>query len=68
MNPPNATITNGRYGLPRRARGVLVLADPPEAGWRVRTPSDEQSPVQCDPLPAGDRKCDRKPACDGAPA
>jgi hypothetical protein len=35
MNSPDATFTNGRYELPAHARGVLVLADPPEAGWRI---------------------------------
>jgi hypothetical protein len=39
---PDATLTNGRYELPPSARGVLVLADPPEAGWRMQTPDDEQ--------------------------
>jgi hypothetical protein len=38
----DATLTNGRYELPPHARGVLVLADPPEAGWRMQVPSDEQ--------------------------
>ena len=42
MNAPDATLTNGRYELPRSARGVLVLADPPEAGWRMQTSSAEQ--------------------------
>ena len=36
MNAPDATFTNGRYVLPPHAHGVLVLADPPEAGWRIR--------------------------------
>ena len=35
MNTTDATLTNGRYELPAHARGVLVLADPPEAGWRL---------------------------------
>jgi hypothetical protein len=38
----DATLANGRYELPPHARGVLVLADPPEAGWRMQTPCDEQ--------------------------
>jgi hypothetical protein len=41
MNVSDATLTNGRYELPAHARGVLVLADPPEAGWRMRTPSGD---------------------------
>ena len=43
MNAPDATYTNGLYELPGHARGVLVLADPPEAGWRIQTLPDEQS-------------------------
>jgi hypothetical protein len=42
---PDVTLTNGRYELPPSARGVLVLADPPEAGWRMQTPSDGQGTV-----------------------
>jgi hypothetical protein len=38
----DATLTNGRYELPPHARGVLVLADPPEAGWRMQMPCEEQ--------------------------
>jgi hypothetical protein len=56
MNAPDATFTNGRYELPPHARGVLVLADPPEAGWRRRTPSDEQAAAECDPLAAPGRQ------------
>ena len=41
MNTTDATLTNGRYELPAHARGVLVLADPPEAGWRLELPPDE---------------------------
>jgi hypothetical protein len=41
----DAALTNGRYELPSHARGVLVLANPPEAGWRMQTPSDEQDAV-----------------------
>jgi hypothetical protein len=33
----DATLTNGHYEHPPHARGVLVLADPPEAGWRIET-------------------------------
>ncbi len=47
MNPPNSTYTNGGWELSRSARGVLVLADPPEAGWRIQT-SDEQMAYECD--------------------
>ena len=38
----DSTLTNGRYELPQHARGVLVLADPPEAGWRMQAPCDGQ--------------------------
>ena len=41
MNTTDATLTNGRYELPAHARGVLVLADPPEADWRIESPTDE---------------------------
>jgi hypothetical protein len=49
----DASLTNGRYELPRSARGVLVLADPPEAGWRIRTTPEckaadrEETPASC---------------------
>ena len=42
MNTPDATFTNGRFELPASARGFVVLADPPEAGWQMRTASNEQ--------------------------
>jgi hypothetical protein len=42
MNTTDATLTNGRYELPAHARGVLVLADPPEEGWRLELPPDEE--------------------------
>jgi hypothetical protein len=45
MNAPDATFTNGRYELPPHARGVLVLADPPEAGWRIRSHSSIPAPT-----------------------
>jgi hypothetical protein len=41
----DATLTNGRYQLPRHARGVLILADPPEAGWRMQRPCEEKDAV-----------------------
>ena len=41
MNVTDATLKNGRYELPRHARGVLVLAEPPEAGWRVESDSNQ---------------------------
>jgi hypothetical protein len=37
----DATLTNGRFELPAHARGVLILADPPEAGWRIQSPSNK---------------------------
>ena len=49
---PDATFTNGRYELPRAARGVLVLADPPEAGWQLSPPVDEPAAADCKPLSA----------------
>lgn len=50
MNTTDATLTNGRYELPAHARGVLVLADPPEAGWRLELPPDEGSHPKLDRL------------------
>jgi hypothetical protein len=41
----DAALTNGCYELPPHARGVLVLADPPEAGWRMQMPGNEQDAV-----------------------
>jgi hypothetical protein len=46
---PDATLTNGRYELPRSARGVLVLADPPEAGWRLQPATNEPATAGCKP-------------------
>ena len=55
MNTTDATLTNGRYELPDHARGVLVLADPPEAGWRLELPPDEEvEPADADVV-EGDR-------------
>ena len=42
MKGPDVTLTNGRYEFRSSARGsILYLADPPEAGWRKRAPSDD---------------------------
>ena len=49
---PDATFTNERYELPPSARGVLVLADPPEARWRLQRHPREPSTA------------DRKPPSD----
>jgi hypothetical protein len=68
MNAPDATFTNGRYELPRHARGVLTLADPPEAGWRIRTPSGGRSAAECDPLGAPGGEYDRQQTCESASA
>jgi hypothetical protein len=43
---PDATFTNGRYELPRSAHGVLVLADPPEAGWRLESHANEPAAAE----------------------
>jgi hypothetical protein len=59
MNPPDATFTNGRYELPRSARGVLVLADPPEAGWRLRPTANEPAAAVCKPHAAESAPIDR---------
>jgi hypothetical protein len=44
-----ATFTNGRYELPGSAQGVLVLGDPPEAGWRLDTPANVPVAAECKP-------------------
>lgn len=49
MDAPDATFTNGRYELPPSARGVLVLADPPEAGWRLQPLANEPATADCKP-------------------
>jgi hypothetical protein len=45
-NAVDATLTNGRNELPASARDVLVLADPPEAGWRMRTRSNGEAAIE----------------------
>jgi hypothetical protein len=57
---PDATFTNGRYELPRSPRGVLVLADPPEAGWRLQPPADEPTPAESKPHTAVSALIDRQ--------
>ena len=52
IDAPDAIFTNGRYELPRSARGVLVLAEPPEAGWRLEPPTNEPATADCKPLSA----------------
>lgn len=52
MNVPDATLTNGRYELPRFAYGALVLADPPEAGWRMQRTSSEAATADTESLAA----------------
>jgi hypothetical protein len=54
MTAPNATLTNGRYELPPHARGVLALADPPEAGWRLQPSANE--PASADHKPFAVRR------------
>jgi hypothetical protein len=68
MNAPDATFINGRYELPPHARGVLVLADPPEAGWRMRASSGERSAAECDPPGALGSKRLRQQTCESAGA
>jgi hypothetical protein len=60
---PDATFTNGRYELPPHARGVLVLADPPEAGWRMRTHSDSRA-ADAELLASRGRELKRRLTCD----
>lgn len=56
----DAKLTNGIYELPRSARGVLVLADPPEAGWRVRPATNEPIATECKPRTAPSALIDRQ--------
>jgi hypothetical protein len=58
MRTPDATFTNGRYELPGHARGVLVLADSPEAGWRMQGPSNERPRATCGSVAATGREDD----------
>jgi len=60
VNAPDATFKNGRYELRRHARGVLVLADPPEAGWRIKPPSEESAAAREEAEAGGDRERDRR--------
>jgi hypothetical protein len=62
----NAMPTNGCYEPPASARGVLVLADPPEAGWRLLTPSPERLTADADPLAARGCGRDRQRAGDSS--
>ena len=60
IDAPDAIFTNGRYEVPRSARGVLVLADPPEAGWRLQPPANEPAAAECKPHTAASALIDRK--------
>ena len=64
MTALDARLTNGRFELPASARGVLVLADPPEAGWQMRTRSNEQATVDAQLLATPDYQPDCEQACD----
>ena len=63
MNVPDATLKNGRYELPRHARGVLVLADPPEAGWQVESDPNQSRDSSGQP-PDDDCGAFRQEACE----
>jgi hypothetical protein len=54
------TLTNGRYELPPHARGLLVLAEPPEAGWRLQPSANE--PASADRKPFSAREASGGPA------
>jgi hypothetical protein len=64
IDAQDSTLTNGRYELPRSARGVLVLADPPEAGWRMRATSSEHGAGDAELLTVAGRGCDGPEAGD----
>ena len=59
MKGPQVTLTNGRYEFPVPTGGMLVVADPPEAGWVLETPRAQENGS---PLVLPER--DRRPACD----
>ncbi len=59
MKGPQVTNTNGRYEFRVPTGGMLVLADPPEAGWQLENPVAQEVGH---PLALPDR--DRRPACD----
>jgi hypothetical protein len=63
----DATLTNGRYELPRHARGVLVLADPPEAGWRIEQANQEGDPCGQPPTIAAVGPASSRPASGPRP-
>jgi hypothetical protein len=55
----DATFTNGRYVLPRSTRGVLVLADPPETGWRLEgSPAEDRTAEPKRPASPDEEKLD----------
>jgi hypothetical protein len=56
---PQIESTNRRYEYRAPAGGVLVLADPPEAGWVLENPMAQEIER---PLVLPIR--DRRPACD----
>jgi hypothetical protein len=62
MSAPDATLTNGPYELPASLRGVLVLADPPEAGWRMQTRSNQEATADAELLAAPIHVCDSEQA------
>jgi hypothetical protein len=62
-NTPDTTLMNGRFELPVSARGLLVLADPPEAGWRMRTRSNQEATADAKLLAAPDYQCGGERAC-----
>ena len=64
MNAPEATLTKWRCELPCSASGVLGLADPPEAGWRMQAAPGEQATDDAEPLGAPGRRRDRQEGCD----
>jgi hypothetical protein len=66
VNGPDANLTNGRFELPASARGVLVLADPPEAGWQLQTRSDERATFDAELLAPRNYQRDSEQDCDAA--
>ena len=57
MNPPDLIRTNPHRQIPASPHVGLVLADPPEAGWRMRIRSNEDATADAELLAAPDYEC-----------
>jgi hypothetical protein len=68
MKGPAVTLTNGRYEFRVRSGRRFVLADPPEAGWRIEAPAARRAEMRATPRIASGRERDRRPGCEMAKA